>query len=550
MSGSEDGTVKIWHANTYRLENTLNYAYERCWSIAALPGTNNVALGCDEGTLCIQLGNEEPIASMDASGKIVLARHNEISVVDTKKIEGEFVADGERLVIPGKELDVCEIYPQSLAHNSNGRFAVVTGDGEYIIYTALAWRKKSFGNALDFVWALDSGEYAVREGLTFIKVFKNFKEIRAFKPPFAADTIFGGTLLGVRSGEVTFLFDWAECRLIRRIDVQPREVRWSDSGDIVCLACIETLFLLRYQRDLVLAAFEKGESITEEGVDDAFDLLHEVPDQVRTCVWVGDCLLYTSIADRLSYTVGGEVVTLHHLDRPLFIVGYLPKENRVYLVDRDYSVVSYQVPFHTRNNGFTLLCAQFMRAVPAQLLLSVLEYQTAVVRRDFETAALILPTVPREEHNRIARFLEAQGFKAEALAVATDPEHEFELAVQLNKLQTAYEISMRQPSGARWKQLGDLALLSAEFMLAEECLVRAADLPGLLLLYCSTGHADGVEKLAHLAKKKGKLNISFLCSFLRGETSQCLELLLGASRTPDAALLARTYSPSQAPQMV
>ena len=180
----------------------------------------------------------------------------------------------------------------------------------------------------------------------------------------------------------------------------------------------------------------------------------------------------------------------------------------------------------------------------------MLEYQTAVVRRDFETAASILPAVPREEHNRIARFLEAQGFISEALAVATDPEHQFELALQLGKLQTACEISMRQPSEARWKQLGDLALLSAEFVLAEECLVRAADLPGLLLLYCSTGHADGVEKLAHLAKKKGKLNISFLCSFLRGETSQCLELLLGASRTPDAALLARTYSPSQAPQMV
>merc|ERR1712072_1200367 len=110
-----------------------------------------------------------------------------------------------------------------------------------------------------------------------------------------------------------------------------------------------------------------------EGVDGAFALLHEVPDQVRTCFWVGDCLLYTSIAGRLSYTVGGEVVTLHHLDRPLFIVGYLPKENRVYLVDRDYAVVSYQ------------------------LLLSVLEYQTAVVRRDFETAATILPTIPREE---------------------------------------------------------------------------------------------------------------------------------------------------------
>jgi hypothetical protein len=34
---------------------------------------------------------------------------------------------------------------QSLKHNSNGRFVTVCGDGEYVIYTALAWRNKSFG---------------------------------------------------------------------------------------------------------------------------------------------------------------------------------------------------------------------------------------------------------------------------------------------------------------------------------------------------------------------------------------------------------------------
>jgi len=43
---------------------------------------------------------------------------------------------------------------------------------------------------------------------------------------------------------------------------------------------------------------------------------------------VGDCLIYTNVAGRLNYTVGGEVITLQHLDRPLYIVGYLPKENR------------------------------------------------------------------------------------------------------------------------------------------------------------------------------------------------------------------------------
>mmetsp|Transcript_20959 Transcript_20959/g.34623 ORF Transcript_20959/g.34623 Transcript_20959/m.34623 type:complete len:958 (-) Transcript_20959:266-3139(-) len=526
LSGSEDGTVRIWHANTYRLEYTLNYAFERCWSIAALRGSNNVCLGYDEGTVCIQLGNEEPIASMDASGKIILARHNEISVVDIKKMEGDSPADGERLVVPAKELDVCEIYPQWLAHNTNGRFAVVTGDGEFIIYTAVAWRKRTFGTALDFVWALDSGEYAVRESPSVIKIFKNFKETRTFKPPFQADAIYGGALLGVRSGEVTFFFDWAECRLVRRIDVQPKEVRWSESGELVCLACEDSLFLLRYKREVVAAAFDAGDPIGEEGVDDTFDLVHEISEQVRTCIWVGDCLLYTSMAGRLNYTVGGEVVTLHHLDRPLYIVGYLPKENRVYLVDRDYAIVSYQ------------------------LLLSVLQYQTAVVRRDFEAAAAILPTVPREEHNRVARFLEAQGFKEEALAVATDPEHQFELAVQLGKLQQAYEISIEQPSEARWKQLGDLALLSANLPLAEECLVRATDLAGLLLLYSSTGHAEGMEKLAQLAKKKGRLNISFICSFLRSKIDDCLELLLGAGRAPEAAFLARTYAPKEMPRMV
>ena len=47
-------------------------------------------------------------------------------------------------------------------HNPNGRFVVVCGDGEYIIYTALAWRNKSFGTALDFAWSVDSSEFAVR----------------------------------------------------------------------------------------------------------------------------------------------------------------------------------------------------------------------------------------------------------------------------------------------------------------------------------------------------------------------------------------------------
>ena len=57
------------------------------------------------------------------------------------------------------------------------------------------------------MWALDSGEYAVRETPTCIKLFKNFKETKTFKPPFAADALLGGALLCVQAGEVRFFFD-------------------------------------------------------------------------------------------------------------------------------------------------------------------------------------------------------------------------------------------------------------------------------------------------------------------------------------------------------
>jgi coatomer subunit beta' len=43
------------------------------------------------------------------------------------------------------------------------------------------------------------------------------------------------------------------------------------------------------------------------------------------------------------------------------------------------------------------------------LSLSVVEYQTAVLRGDMDAAAEILPTLPKEQLNKVARFLEGRG---------------------------------------------------------------------------------------------------------------------------------------------
>ena len=46
--------------------------------------------------------------------------------------------------------------------------------------------------------------------------------------------------------------------------------------------------------------------------------------------------------------------------------------------------------------------------VSYELLLSVLEYQTAVMRSDFDNADLVLPRIPREQRTRVAHFLQKQ----------------------------------------------------------------------------------------------------------------------------------------------
>ena len=66
--------------------------------------------------------------------------------------------------------------------------------------------------------------YAVRESGTSVKLFKNFKEKKSFKPDFGAEGIFGGHLLGIRTSQGLAFYDWESLELIRRIEINPKSV--------------------------------------------------------------------------------------------------------------------------------------------------------------------------------------------------------------------------------------------------------------------------------------------------------------------------------------
>lgn len=101
ISGSEDGSVRIFHSTTFRLEDTINEGKERVWSIACRKGLNSVGIGYDEGVLMLKLGRDEPLASMDSSGKIIWAKNNEIQTTNVKTLPPDYsITDGERLPLP------------------------------------------------------------------------------------------------------------------------------------------------------------------------------------------------------------------------------------------------------------------------------------------------------------------------------------------------------------------------------------------------------------------------------------------------------------------
>lgn len=89
-----------------------------------------------------------------------------------------------------------------------------------------------------------------------------------------------------------------------------------------------------------------------------------------------------------------------------------------------------------------------------------------------------------------------QGFKQQALAVSTEPEHQFELALSLGELRRAKQLaeeaalaegSTSRSSAARWSRLGAAAAAAADTELTKACYQSAKDYSALLLFAASTG---------------------------------------------------------------
>ncbi|CCC69986.1 hypothetical protein NCAS_0D04050 [Naumovozyma castellii] len=535
ISGSEDGTLKIWNSATYKVEKTLSLGLERSWCIATHPTgkKNYIASGFDNGFTVLSLGNDVPTLSLDPVGKLVWSGGKNATASDifTAVIRGnEQVEEGEPLSLQTKELGSVDVFPQSLAHSPNGRFVTVVGDGEFVIYTALAWRNKAFGKCFDFVWGPDSNSYALINEFRQVEYYKNFKKVSSWQLPleYAVEKLYSGALLGAKSDNFVYFFDWETAKLVRRIDINVRDVIWSDSGELVMLINSDDhsdeadAYSLIFNRDIFNDAIEKDQVDEEEGVSDAFDVLYELNESITSGKWVGDVFIFTTSTNRLNYFVGGKTYNLSHYAKEIYLLGYLARDNKVYLADKEIHVYAFEIS------------------------LEVLEFQTLVLRGEIEDAMeSVLPNIEgKDALTKIARFLEGQEYYEEALNVSPDRDQKFDLALKVGQLTLAHELLTEEDSEMRWRSLGDSALSKFNFKLAIESYTNAHDLESLFLLHSSFNDKDNLIKLAKNAEIQGKFNLAFNAYWVAGDIESIKELLVKAGRYSEASILAVTYGSS------
>jgi len=500
MSTSEDEMLLMWNSQTFANETVLNYRKQRGWAIDCK--SNTVSVGFDNGLVVLQLGRSSILVTMDSNGKVFWAKNNEIQSANLA--QASYSEDSPSVDISAKDVATSEIYPASVQFNTTGRFVAICGENEYAIYSTLAWRSKAFGSGKEFAWGVGD-IYAIRENADAVSVNIGFSKKDTINPQFDCDRIFGGYLLGVAGEEAICFYDWNTLDSIQQIDVKATNVWWSPSNSFVAIATSDTLFVLEYNEDA---------SSPDENPN-GFQVIFETEVKAKSGCWFNEVFFYND-ERTLFFSIGSHKEVLARYEKPLTIVGFVSKLERVFLCDSDYNFFSFSIPLVVLDSIIMLM-------------------------RGEET--LDVASIPIEWKPKVCDLLEEMGHFRESLKLADSDEKQFELALKIPDQEIAIQIARKTGSMHYWKQISTLAMKNGQIELLEESLKSSGDESGLLLLYSCSGSKEKLQQLSD--QNIESKNVQFAASFATKNYEKCIDLLISQNKYPEASLMARTYLPAK-----
>ena len=217
--------------------------------------------------------------------------------------------------------------------------------------------------------------------------------------------LWGGHCLAVGcNNEFVSFYDWTTGQLVQRIDGDVRGVSWSDDGSRLAIHTVQASYILNFHKDIVAAHL--GES--SAGVEGSFEVVEELTGSEQNGVWYKHAYMFVS-QNKLQIVRGEHTENIAFVPVQRFLLRYIPSLNTVFFADSKCSLYGYTLDH------------------------SLLDYECAVIDQDFELANQLLAEVAPSDYDRLARFLDVQGFTDGALQLARDPELRFELALKLGK---------------------------------------------------------------------------------------------------------------------
>lgn len=498
---SEDGKINLYSLKNFEFAFDLVHFMNKGWSLAAKG--NLLTAGYDEGCIAIQIGRDLPCAAA-SKGKMTFTKDSEVFSVNLKAIVAKKYANLEVIEPDYKELGTLDIFATKSIYNDNGQLIAFVDNNEYIIYKALSFKQVLFGNAKDLVWGPNSS-FAILDQLNEIIIQSSTGEVqKTLKFDFYITQIFGGSYLGISNGDFVLFYSW-DGQCIGKIDVEVKDVFWQ--GDEFIIRGPTVLYRL---------------TLNAKYKDNLFDLQYEIEDSIQSGFWFKNLFFYTMNGLKFKVALQGKSYGLATFSENNMILDYLPNHERFFFFDSNSNVRSYTV---------------------STQLINILEN---IEKSGFENVSVQAAKLLNEdERDFLAKLLQQNEQLELAYSIVANTRTKFDLGIKLGYLEQTVQFCEELCEPIYWKKLGDLALLTGDFEIAQRAFWACEDLNSLLLLGSSIGDRDMLLRVAEASQKAKHYSVAFTSYWICGDLRGCINSLVESERFGNALIFAKNYCPSE-----
>jgi len=536
VSNSEDKTIRFWDLQKRNCIQTFRRDNDRFWILAVHPKINLIAAGHDAGMVVFKLARERP-AFAAASDALVYVKGRAVHTLNYDNGRDETVASlKDPAAAAANPFGNMMSSPFAMYGAPGGAdLGLGGGPGGGAAYTHPA-RAMSF-NALEkcilLSYDTDGGMYELyqlpkgssqgesmiepRRGSSVASVFVGrnrfaslekstivirdlHNEVTKRVPAIlnGADNLFpaaSGYVL-VSNREKVALLDLQQKKQVAEIPVAlVKYVAWSDDNARVALL----------GKHVIVLASRRLEHLAT---------VHETI-RVKSAAWDESGVLVYSTLNHIKYCLpNGDAGIIATLKFPIYITRV--RGPAVCYLDRD------------GNPGI-------MPIDPTEFTFKLL-----LLRKRYDDVRRLIAE-NRLCGQAIISYLQKKGFPEVALHFVKDERTRFELAVDSNAIDIAFEAAQVLDDPKAWRTLADVALKQGNLEIVELCYLRTKNIDKLAFLYVLTGNFEKLQKISKIAEGSGNLMARFQIAMYTGDAEGRAKTLAECGQTEVAKLCATSF---------